>query len=162
MLVQLKQYAAAERHYREAMRHRPDLAAAQAGLGLLYWQLGREAEAQTLLREAFRADPFHIRVANALKVLEHLAQYTTRETEHFVIKSSEADKVLAAWLADYSGKMVRGVPAEIWLCPQQQGLGRDHRQPGDVQRACAGSSGTTGRGARSKYRPSASDSLSAS
>jgi len=104
LLVQLKQYAAAERHYREATRHRPDLAAAQAGLGLLYWQLGREAEAQTLLREAFRADPFHIRVANALKVLEHLAQYTTRETEHFVIKSSEADKVLAAWLADYLEK----------------------------------------------------------
>jgi tetratricopeptide (TPR) repeat protein len=114
LLVQLKQYATAEQHYRQAIRHRPDLAAAQAGLGLLYWQLGRETEAQTVLREAFRADPFHIRVANALKVLEHLAQYHTRETEHFVIKYSEADKVLAAWLADY---------LERWFAEYQQQYG---------------------------------------
>jgi tetratricopeptide (TPR) repeat protein len=114
LLVQLKQYTPAEQHYRQAIRYRPDLAAAQAGLGLLYWQLGREAEAQTILREAFRADPFHVRVANALKVLEHLNSYHSRETEHFVIKYTEADKVLAAWLADY---------LEQWFAEYQQRYG---------------------------------------
>ncbi len=97
-----KQYAAAEKHYLEAKELRPDLPAALAGLGLLYMQLGREAEAREVLNDAFKADPFHVRVSNARKVLQHLHDYVDRNTEHFIIRyRKETDQVLAAWLADY-------------------------------------------------------------
>ena len=65
-------------------------------------QLGREPEAKLQLEAAFKADPFHVRVSNALKVLKHLDGYESRETPHFVIKfDPKTDEVLAAWLADY-------------------------------------------------------------
>ena len=65
-------------------------------------QLGREAEAKQQLESAFKTDPFHVRVSNALKVLKHLDRYESKETAHFVIKfDSKTDKVFAAWLADY-------------------------------------------------------------
>ncbi|MDW8244037.1 MAG: tetratricopeptide repeat protein [Thermogemmata sp.] len=114
LLLLFKRYPEAEHHYKQAVKLRPDLPAATAGLGFLYWQLGREEEAQQVLKEAFQADPFHVRVANALKVLEHLSKYQKRETDHFVIKFSERDKVLAAWLADY---------LELWYAEYQQRYG---------------------------------------
>lgn len=100
LYVPLKRYALAERHYQQALKLRPDLPRGIAGLALLYWQLGREEEARPLLDKAFEADPFHVRVFNALQVLKHLSRYARRETEHFVIRYSEADRALAAWLAD--------------------------------------------------------------
>jgi tetratricopeptide (TPR) repeat protein len=101
-LVARRQFAKAEESYKKAAEVRPDLAAPRAGLGLLYMQLGREPEAKVVLEAAFKADPFHVRVSNALKVLKHLDAYETRGTEHFVVKfDPKADRVLAAWLADY-------------------------------------------------------------
>ena len=65
-------------------------------------QLGREPEAKIELEAAFKADPFHVRASNALKVLRHLDGYESRETPHFIIKfDPKTDRVLAAWLADY-------------------------------------------------------------
>jgi cellulose synthase operon protein C len=102
VLAGRKQYAKAEECYKRAAELRPDLSGPRAGLGLLLMQLGREPEAKLQLEAAFKADPFHVRVSNALKVLKHLDGYETRETAHFVIKfDPKNDKVLAAWLADY-------------------------------------------------------------
>jgi tetratricopeptide (TPR) repeat protein len=102
VLVARKQYAKAEESYKKASELRPDLSGPRAGLGLLFMQLGREPEAKQQLEAAFKADPFHVRVSNALKVLRHLDAYETKETAHFVIKfDPKADRVLAAWLADY-------------------------------------------------------------
>ena len=102
VLAERKQYAKAEECYKKAAELRPDLSGPRAGLGLLFLQLGREPEAKFQLEAAFKADPFHVRVSNALKVLKHLDAYETRETPHFVIKfDPKADKVLAAWLEDY-------------------------------------------------------------
>jgi tetratricopeptide (TPR) repeat protein len=97
-----RQFDRAEEAYKAAMKVRPDLARARAGLGLLHMQLGREPEAKHELEAAFKADPYHVRVSNALKVLRHLDSYETRETPHFAIKfDPRSDRVLAAWLADY-------------------------------------------------------------
>ena len=102
VLVNHKQYAKAEECFKKANELRPDLSGPRAGLGLLYMQLGREAEAKQQLESAFKTDPFHVRVSNALKVLKHLDRYESKETAHFVIKfDSKTDKVFAAWLADY-------------------------------------------------------------
>jgi tetratricopeptide (TPR) repeat protein len=106
VLSSRKQYARAEDCYKSAMELRPDLARARAGLGLLYMQLGREPEARAELEAAFKADPFNVRVSNALKVLDHLTGYATRETAHFVIKyDPRTDRVLAAFLGDYLEKV---------------------------------------------------------
>jgi tetratricopeptide (TPR) repeat protein len=101
VLVARKQYARAEECFRKAGELRPDLSAAKAGLGLLFLQLGREPEAKVQLEAAFKADPFHVRVSNALRVLRHLDGYATTETPHFVIRyDPKSDPVLAAFLAD--------------------------------------------------------------
>lgn len=101
-LAARKQYATAEECFKKAAELRPDLSAARAGLGLLYMQLGREPEARIQLEAAFKADPFHVRVSNALKVLRHLEGYASRATPHFVIRfDPKTDRVLAEWLAEY-------------------------------------------------------------
>lgn len=102
VLLARKQYAKAEECFKKAMELRPDLAGPRAGLGLLLMQLGREPEAKLQLEAAFKTDPFHVRVSNALKVLKHLEGYSTTETPHFIIKfDPKTDKVQAAFLAEY-------------------------------------------------------------
>lgn len=97
-----RQYVRAEECYKKATELRPDLSSPRAGLGLLYMQLGREAEARRQLQAAFKIDPFHVRVSNALKVLEHLDGYAVRETPHFTIRyDPKTDAVQAAVAADY-------------------------------------------------------------
>lgn len=101
ILSDARQFASAAENFERASALRPALPAARAGLGLLYFAQGREAEALATLRTAFKADPFNVRVDNAIKVLEELAEYTTTETPHFVIRfDKKNDKVLAAFLAD--------------------------------------------------------------
>ncbi|MBX7168345.1 MAG: tetratricopeptide repeat protein [Pirellulales bacterium] len=101
-LEERRKFAAAERFFREAQQRMPQLPGAQAGLGMMFMRLGREAEAQRLLSEAFDADPFHVRVSNTLKVLDVLSSYATLETEHFTVRyNRKHDKVLAYSLARY-------------------------------------------------------------
>lgn len=96
-----RQFAIAAECFEKASALRPALPAAKAGLGLLYYMQGREAEALATLRAAMKADPFNVKVDNALLVLEELAEYATVETPHFVIRfDKKNDKVLAAFLAE--------------------------------------------------------------
>jgi len=100
-LAARKQYTFAEECYKKAAELRPDLSSPKSGLGLLLMQLGREPEAKLQLEAAYKADPFHTRVSNSLKVLKHLEGYETTETAHFVIKyDAKVDKVFAAFLLD--------------------------------------------------------------
>ncbi len=101
VLSDQRQFAVAAECFEQAAKLRPALPGAKAGLGLLYFMQGREGEARATLRAAMKADPFNVKVDNALKVLEELAEYATTETEHFVIRfDKKNDKVLAAFLAD--------------------------------------------------------------
>lgn len=96
-----RQFALAAECFEAAAALRPARPGAKAGLGLLLYTQGREAEATVALKAAMKADPFNVKVDNALKVLEELAEYATAETPHFVIRFDEKnDKVLAAFLAD--------------------------------------------------------------
>ena len=45
------------------------------------WRKGRP-----LLEKAFKADNFNVRVANILRVLNHLKKYETLKTDHFLIR----------------------------------------------------------------------------
>ncbi len=102
LLEERKRYNQAEEYYRKAADLRPMLAGPRTGLGMLYLRLGREAEGKKLLDEAFKADPFNVRVANSRKVMDHLSRYATLTTEHYVLKyDPEKDRILAEFLAEY-------------------------------------------------------------
>ncbi|HVX11836.1 MAG TPA: tetratricopeptide repeat protein [Pirellulales bacterium] len=96
-----RRFPAAARFYREALDRMPQLTVTRGALGLMYLRLGEEAEAKRLLDESFEVDPFNVRVANSVKVLEVLDGYAVLETEHFVLKFDRGQDEL---LARYAGR----------------------------------------------------------
>jgi len=99
MLQVRKRHAAAERYFREAIRLLPRQPKPHAGLGLHLMRMGREGDARALLKDAFDADPFHVRVKNSLDVLDVLDAMQSRITPHFVIKYEKTDARLVPYLA---------------------------------------------------------------
>ncbi len=98
----LRKYPQAAKHYEEAQRRMPQLIGVPGQLGLMYMRLGDEARAKKLLDEAFKIDPFNVRVKNTLEVLDVLQGYAVIETEHFVIKFDRGqDELLARYAARY-------------------------------------------------------------
>ena len=92
-----KLYYQAEKYYLKAAEYRPMVAEPRTGLGLLYLRLGNEEKGRELLTTAFQGDPFNVRVANSLKVLRHLDEYATIETEHYILKyDAENDELSSA------------------------------------------------------------------
>ena len=91
----------AETYFREAIRVMPRQVGPHAGLGMLYMRTGQETDARRLLDEAFKADPFHVRVKNMLEVLDVLKAMQTTTTEHFTIRFDKRDKVLARYAAKH-------------------------------------------------------------
>jgi cellulose synthase operon protein C len=97
-----KAFLEAEEYFKIAVKLQPQLPEAQAGLGLLYMRLGNEDTALKLLEAAHEADKFNVRVANTLKVLDHLKKYTTIQTDHFLLRyDPKNDEVLAKYMARY-------------------------------------------------------------
>lgn len=92
-------YADAENFYRQAIVVMPQLAAPRANLAMLFMRTGRIDEAEQMLDEAFKLDPFHVRVSNMRKVVNVLNRYETASTEHFLIKHDQADRLLAQLMA---------------------------------------------------------------
>jgi tetratricopeptide (TPR) repeat protein len=101
-----KRYPEAEKFYKQALKVRPQLTGARNHLGILYLRLGLEEDARATLEDATKADPFNVRVVNSLKVLDHLENYGSLQTAHFVIRfDPQRDKVLARFLAKYAEKI---------------------------------------------------------
>ncbi|MCA9117325.1 MAG: tetratricopeptide repeat protein, partial [Planctomycetaceae bacterium] len=97
-----RQYFAAEQFYRAAMRVMPQLAEPKTALGMLYMRIGRTDEARTILDDAFKADPYHVRVSNMRKVLKVLGDYDRIATEHFIVHvDQERDRILGEYMAEY-------------------------------------------------------------
>ena len=101
-LDESRKFPAAARFYREAVTRMPQLISPHSELGIVMMRLGEEAEAKRTLDEAFRIDPYNVRVNNMLKVLEVLDGYAVLETEHFVIRFDRVqDEILARYAAEY-------------------------------------------------------------
>ena len=99
--------AEAETYFREAIRVMPQQIGPQADLGLLYMAAGREDDARKVLRRAFEADPFNVRVKNSLEVLDVLNSMQTLDSERFAIKySGEYDKLLARYAARHVAQVL--------------------------------------------------------
>jgi tetratricopeptide (TPR) repeat protein len=114
-----KLYYDSEKYFKRSIELQPKLPFAQHSLGLLYMRLGREEEAREILEKAFDADNFNIRVANSLKVLDHLDKYQTVKTEHFLLRyDTKNDKILANFMAKYLEDIYRELGEKFQYRPK--------------------------------------------
>ena len=122
-LEERRQFAAADRYFRQALARMPQIVGPQAGLGMMCMRLGQEEEAQKLLDQAFEIDPFNVRVKNTLEVLDVLKGYETLETEHFRIKFDPAkDRLLARYLAAELEKVFPELCKQFGFTPPEKSL----------------------------------------
>ncbi|QDU63724.1 tetratricopeptide repeat protein [Planctomycetes bacterium Pan216] len=102
LLEQRRRFDLAEEHLQKAIEVAPHLAAPRNDLGMLYMRLGKEDEARDVFEEARQLDPFHVRVANMVKVLRHLDKYDPIVTEHYeVYVGPEEDRILGEYMSQY-------------------------------------------------------------
>ncbi|HEY8504990.1 MAG TPA: tetratricopeptide repeat protein [Gemmataceae bacterium] len=121
LLSDLRLFTAAEQYYEKARALRPNLLGPGSSLGMLYLRLGDEPKAKEVLAEAFRTDPFNVRVANSLKVLRHLEKYETLRTEHFDLRYDPAnDSDLADFLAEYLEEVYAKLAKEYGYAPKER------------------------------------------
>jgi Tfp pilus assembly protein PilF len=101
-LADRRKYLAAERAFLQAIAADPERADARIGLGMLYMQIGREAEARDLFAAAFAADPFNVRADNMMKVLKHLDTYKPVESAHYsVLVLPSQDQLLGKYMSEF-------------------------------------------------------------
>lgn len=97
-----RQHALAEPLFKQAIVLMPQLSQPKTALGQVYMQTGRIEDAKRVFDDAFKSDPYHVRVSNMRKVLKVLDDYNTVTTEHFVIRAdAKLDKLLARYMAEY-------------------------------------------------------------
>lgn len=96
MLSEARQYVDSLAMFEEAIRRQPNSAEAYVELGLMLMQKGDDEASATALRRATKLDPFHVRAANQLKLVEELLTWDKLESDHFVIAFKPGiDRVLA-------------------------------------------------------------------
>ncbi len=101
-LADRRKYHSAERAFLRGIAADPDRADTRIGLGMLYMQIGREAEARDLFDAAFAADPFNVRANNMKLILKHLAGYDEIVSEHYdVLFDPAQDRMLGKYMARY-------------------------------------------------------------
>jgi tetratricopeptide (TPR) repeat protein len=101
-LADRRKYHSAERAFLLAAAADPGRADAPIGLGMLYMQVGRETEAKSLFDAAFDADPFNVRADNMIKVLRHMAGYSSIDSAHFsVVVDPTQDDLLGRYMSRY-------------------------------------------------------------
>jgi Flp pilus assembly protein TadD len=94
--------AEAEHWYREAIQRMPQHLGPRAKLGLMWMRVGQEAEAHRMLEEAFREDPFHVRVKNTLELLDVIETMQTVDTGHCLLRfDGSRQKHLARYAAPH-------------------------------------------------------------
>jgi tetratricopeptide (TPR) repeat protein len=101
-LADRRKYHSAERAFLQSIAaddNRPDT---RIGLGMLYMQIGREAEARDLFEAAFAADPFNVRAQNMRLILKHMEAYRPIDSEHYTVLADPAqDTILARYMSRY-------------------------------------------------------------
>ncbi len=101
-LADRRKYHSAERAFLLAAAADPNRAEAPIGLGMLYMQVGRETEAKSLFDTAFASDPFNVRADNMMRVLSHMASYTSIDSSHFsVVVDPTQDELLGRYMSKY-------------------------------------------------------------
>jgi tetratricopeptide (TPR) repeat protein len=113
-----RKYHSAERAFLMSIAADPDRADAPIGLGMLYMQVGREHEAKNLFDGSFDADPFNVRADNMMKVLRHLAAYSSVDSAHFsVVIDPAQDELLARYMSRYLEEVYPELTARFGYAP---------------------------------------------
>jgi tetratricopeptide (TPR) repeat protein len=121
LLESRRRFDLAEVCYRRSTAVAPQLPEPKSALGMLLMRVGKIDEAHAVLDEAFRADPFDLRVSNFRKVLKLLDGYQVITTEHFVIRvDSKLDKLLGGYMADYLEDIYPQLVAKFGFAPPQR------------------------------------------
>ena len=84
-------FTEAVEYARAAIASDPEYWQAYTLLGTNLVRLGLEEEGKVNLEIGFENDPFNVMTSNLLKVFDTLANYETRESEHFKVHMSEND-----------------------------------------------------------------------
>lgn len=114
----MRQYPRAIAKYQVAIQRAPWWTAALNGLGLLYTQSGDEEEAHKALDLAHQLDPFNLRTTNYLKLLDKMASYSRKETDHFiVIYDPHTDPVIPEYFSEYLESVQSQVCASFNFTP---------------------------------------------
>jgi len=101
-LDSMRQYPRAIDKYKVVVQRAPWWTAALNGLGLLYTQSGDEDKAREALEAAHQLDPFNLRTTNYLQLLDKMASYARKETDHFVVLyDPQTDPVIPEYFSDY-------------------------------------------------------------
>lgn len=102
LLSQRRQFEGATAALQKAIEAAPHLAGPRNELGMLYMRLGREDEAREVFAEAFAIDPFHVRVSNMRKVLNHLEGYQVIRSPHYELWiSGDQDGLLGPYMSEF-------------------------------------------------------------
>ncbi|MBK7404258.1 MAG: hypothetical protein IPJ41_06390 [Phycisphaerales bacterium] len=95
-LSEARQYAPAAALLERAAMRQPMLSTPWIELGLLEMQAGRDIRAKDALSKALALDPFNVRAANSLKLVDELNSFDEIESDHFVVRYKPGiDEVLA-------------------------------------------------------------------
>jgi tetratricopeptide (TPR) repeat protein len=98
----MRQYPRAAAMYKVAIDRAPNWTEPRNGLGLLYTQSGDEDDARKVLEAARTLDPFNARTTNYLRLLDDMAGYATKETDHFIIMyDAKVDPIIPEYFGDY-------------------------------------------------------------
>ena len=117
-LADRRKYPSAERAFLLAMHADPERADPKIGLGMLYMQIGREAEARDLFLGAFAADPFNVRADNMMKVLRHMSGYGAVKSPHFSVTfDPKQDALLGKYMAKFLEESLPSLDARFHFTP---------------------------------------------
>ena len=111
----MRQYPRAADKYKVAIERAPWWTAPRNGLGLLYTQSGDEDDAREVLLEARELDAYNLATTNYLTLLDEMATYARKETEHFVIVYDAGQDPL---IGEYFGDYMESIHEEV--CSQFQ------------------------------------------
>ncbi len=110
----IRQYAASEKHYLQAIEFDRTDANARTELGMMYMQWGEEAKARDALDAAWTLDSYNERTKFTLELLDRLHKFAKHETDHFIIKyDAEKDAGLGPYVADYLESIFASVTGDF-------------------------------------------------
>ncbi len=110
----IRQYAASEKQYLQAIEYDSTDANARTELGMMYMQWGDEPKARDALDAAWTLDPYNERTKFTLELLDRLHKFAKHETDHFTIKyDAEKDPGLGEYVAEYLESIFSSVTGDF-------------------------------------------------
>jgi tetratricopeptide (TPR) repeat protein len=106
----MRQYPRAAEKYKVAIERAPWWTAPRNGLGLLYTQSGDEDDARLVLEEARKLDSFNLATTNYLRLLDDMAGYVKKESEHFIVMYDAAHDPI---IGDYFNEYLESIHQEV-------------------------------------------------